>query len=85
MLIPDHTNGYCRHTFVNDGACCCNCIHRYLLISDEGMPMGYYCLQPELDMVTFIGFEGHSMCELHCRENGDPFTVTFPIGNITTG
>lgn len=42
MLIPCHINKDCKHSFVNNGDCCCNCIHRHLLLID-GFPVGFVC------------------------------------------
>lgn len=73
MLIPDHNNEYCRQTIVNEGECCCNCIYRYLLVNDEGFPMGYYCRHPVIgNTPIFISYDGHSMCEMHQRETDIP-------------
>ena len=67
MLIPSHNNGYCRHSASMDGDCCCNCKWRALSVIDR-FPLGYYCIHPLFEReVTFIGYHGHSMCEMHER------------------
>lgn len=73
MLRSSNHSELCRHSISGDGCCCCNCKWRAVL-EVEGFPMGYYCTHPLfIDGVTFIGYNGHSMCELHehvddCKE-----------------
>jgi hypothetical protein len=68
MLIPSHHDIRCKDGFY-DGECCCNCIHRYLIVDDNtGFPMGYVCATPIMGgELSFISYEGHGLCE--CHEN----------------
>lgn len=70
MLINSYTNKDCRKSWVDNGDCCCNCIHRYLLMVDD-FPMGYYCgvFKDVLnDGLIYISRSGHGMCEGHQRK-----------------
>ena len=69
MLIPDYNNGFCYKSINYDGDCCCNCKHRVLLVIYR-FPLGYYCNHPIYEKVlTFIGYSGHSICEMYERAN----------------
>lgn len=69
MLIPCHINKDCKQSFVNNGDCCCNCIHRHLLLID-GFPVGFVCsmnMDGESILIN-LNRSGHGMCEMYCRE-----------------
>lgn len=76
MLIKSFSNKDCIHSFTDDGCCCCNCIHRYLLVVDN-VPLGFKCgvmidNKNELGDGSYVdipGIEGHAMCEMHMRIN----------------
>ena len=71
MIIPDFDNKSICYRSLYEGDCCCNCIHRVLCVID-GFPCGYYCNHPIMgNELTFIGFEGHSMCEMHQRKKDE--------------
>ena len=41
-----------------------------LLTNDKKFPLGYYCNHPIYEKVlTFIGYSGHSICEMYERAN----------------
>lgn len=70
MLINSYTDKDCRKSWVDNGDCCCNCIHRYLLMVDD-FPMGYYCgvFKDVLNNgLIYISRSGHGMCEGHQRK-----------------
>lgn len=70
MLINSYTDKDCRKSWVDNGDCCCNCIHRYLLVVDN-FPMGYYCgvfKDESDDGLIHISRHGHGMCEMHRRK-----------------
>lgn len=70
MLINSYTDKDCRKSWVDNGDCCCNCIHRYLLMVDD-FPIGYYCgvFKDVLnDGLIYISRSGHGMCEGHQRK-----------------
>lgn len=68
MLIASHTTEDCYKSFIDNGDCCCNCKHRYLLVTDDNFPLGYVCGVPFMQgELTFISENGHSMCECHER------------------
>ncbi len=78
MLIKSFSNKKCIHSITNDGCCCCNCIHRYLLIVDN-TPLGFKCgvflNSDELgggSLMDIPGIDGHAMCEMHTRINQKP-------------
>lgn len=72
MLKKDYdSKSICYRSITSDGDCCCNCIHR-VLSTINGFPCGYYCNHPILeDRLVFIGFNGHSMCEMHQRKKDE--------------
>lgn len=70
MLINSYTDKNCRKSWVDNGDCCCNCIHRYLLMVDD-FPMGYYCgVYKDMgnDSLIHISIDGHGMCEMHQKK-----------------
>ena len=74
MLIKSFSNKKCIHSITNDGCCCCNCIHRYLLVVDN-TPLGFKCgvfINNEL-LIDIPGIDGHSMCEMHTSVNQKPY------------
>ncbi len=70
MLIENHTDKDCRFSWVDNGDCCCNCIHRYLLVIDN-FPIGFVCrLQFEdsdTEVLNDLKWSGHGLCEMHVR------------------
>ena len=69
MLVPCHTNKSCRNSFIESGECCCNCIHRHLLLVN-GFPVGFVCyinMDGEQILIR-LNRSGHGMCEMHCSE-----------------
>lgn len=74
MLIKSFSNKKCIHSITNDGCCCCNCIHRYLLVVDN-TPLGFKCgvfINNE-SLIDIPGIDGHSMCEMHTSVNQKPY------------
>lgn len=73
MLIKNYKNSNCPFSYTGDGDCCCNCIHRHLLLV-EGMPITFMCnlkIDGKIHMIN-IGHNGHSLCEMHQREGQIP-------------
>lgn len=71
MLINSYTDKDCQKSWVDNGDCCCNCIHRYLLVVDN-FPMDYYCglfKDESDDGLIRISRDGHGMCEMHRRKH----------------
>lgn len=72
MLIPSHINTDCRHSIVDNGDCCCNCVFRYLLTTKDGFPIRFVCkleFPHEDSYVINLDQYGHGLCEMHQREN----------------
>lgn len=70
MLIESHTDKDCKFSLVDNGDCCCNCIHRYLLAVDN-FPITFICKlrfdDSNNEMLVDLGRDGHAMCEMHVR------------------
>lgn len=74
MLVPAYSAKGCIHsvvTDIGDTDCCCNCIHRHMLIVG-GLPIKFMCVNdfgegPGHEHVAEISYTGHGMCECHER------------------
>lgn len=73
MLVNKYRNEDCRLSIVGNGDCCCNCIHRYLLMVDN-FPIGYYCGVfkdiPDCSLM-YRSLNGHGICEMHHRKGAN--------------
>lgn len=64
MLVANRNNKPCSLSFLDDGACCCNCKWRFTLMVDNS-PIGYVCNNKYLSYVLKLKNHGHDMCECH--------------------
>lgn len=73
MLISSYNDNICPSSLTEDGDCCCNCIHRRILLVD-GMPITFMCdtIMDGKRYLINIGRNGHSLCELHQRKGETP-------------
>lgn len=64
MLIPNDNIKKCEHSIVDDGACCCNCRYRFVLMVDN-CPIGFVCNNHYINHIVKVQNNGHGMCECH--------------------
>lgn len=73
MLVRNTNTKLCRLHLKDEifqGGCCCNCRHRYILLS-KGFPMGYLCkfkFDDSTESVMMkLSSETHAFCECYER------------------